>query len=234
MAVITRREWAGRGAKRLAIIPAPQAVPPPVTPTTWYDPSDLSTLTLSGDQVTQINDKTAGGKNASGGTGMYLARQRTGPLRPVLSLTGGGLWTTSISASDISSSAFFVVCQVNLGASRAIASSSSNGGIDFYPFTDGTLKIDKKGIVNMGQTTAAITAGTPCVIGYSLSSSAVTQYINTTSDTDAHAQTLTAALTFNMLAWTGWVGEMLFYDTTLNGTDSLAVVNYLIAKWGIA
>lgn len=199
----------------------------------WYDSSDYSSLRVSANSVTTMVDKAGSGVNATGGSRILLMRQYERELGALaMSLLG---FTTTLSASDISSSAFFVGCpdQFPGGGLIMVQSTGGIGGIDFYLNSSGQLVLDKSGVANIGTTTFATSAGIPAVYGYRLSAGDVVLSINALSETDVHAQTLTASRTVALWpSWSGWVSEAIFYDTTLSTGDANSVIAYLMNKWG--
>ena len=212
---------------------------PPVTPTTWYDPSDLSTLTRSNDSVTQMNDKTAGGLNATASSGILLGRQHSKPKRPILQMHTGGM-STGMSGADISSSFFCVACLSQVGGTGRLMFDSTTSGLEFYVGVSGNLIVDKAQQNGLGNTAFTYTAGKPAVFGCAISGTAVTQYLwmiggSLQSETDTYGAIGFGAVGSPVLFsnWIGWFGESMQFDTTLSSGDATLVATYLATKWGI-
>lgn len=232
----------------------PNAKPPrlsgPTTPpvsgyVAWYDFSDLATLTHSGQRLTAVNDKSSGGFNLSLGAGdIWTSRLLTRPRRAVALFPGTGYFqnTSSGIVSDFTSSYFVVACVPNFSAFYNLIGPSGTGGVSFrVNQTTGALETDKSGNAVLGvQGNASAVALTPFVATSLVSATASTHYLNRTSETDAHAQTPTAGRTLRVGAdsggsiFKGWMGEVIIYDTTLSSGNAESVIDYLMAKWGIA
>lgn len=257
MAAITRRrEWVGRGVKRyMEILPPPFGKVPPVAGyTSWFDGDDLSTFTLvGGSMVNQWSDKGSGANHATPPSDIrtpVLARHLTlFRGRPALRFLGpqgvnGAVLSSNASASDMSQTAFVVGMTETLDPTGTLLGCQSDGGNRFKFTTAGFLATDKADLAAVGeQSNASITVGTPFVAVQALTASDVTHYLNGVSETDAHAQTFTAARTLQIggstsigsgnASYTGWICEIIIYDTTLNSTDIASVAAWLRSKWAV-
>lgn len=246
MTVTRRREWTGNGAKRLGVIAPPRFGPPPISGAVgWYDFSDVATLTLSGQLISAIADKSGNGNNGTGQSGVYRGVDPdTGRHVGVFGLSSQV--DLAVSASDRTSTAFFVAMLKTLSQTAALMGPGSDGANEFRVNTSGnleTLRADIAGLATQGN--AAVTAGVPFVACQLVTATDITHYLNTTSETDANATGFTAGQVLRLGRaptvgagggdpWGGWIGEVLLYDTSLSGADALATVNYLRSKWGIS
>lgn len=254
MATVTRRrEWVGKGAKRLGNIPpSPVGLPPVSGYVAWYDFSDLSTLTVSGQLVTAVADKSASGFNLSGTGAPSVAFDYT-TGRAVVRLQFRDHFTNdSVGMSDRTFSAFVVGMLPSLSSSVSstftlLAPGNGDGGNQFrVESTSGqlrTLKADLSGIGQQGN--AAVTAGVTFVAGQVLTATDVTHYMGTTSETDSDSTTFTGGLTLSigqfpsafqadLHQFYGWLGEVVIYDTSLSSGNALSVIAYLKTKWAVA
>lgn len=212
-----------------------------------YDPSEITKMTISAGLATTWGDRT-GSFDASGANSpRYSIPVSFFNYLPAVYTNGTANFTSSASTSDMSSSGFFVGRLDALSAYYAMISSNADGGLEFrVDQTTGQLtlnKLDVAQIATGNSTPLQVTAATPFVAGYVLTSSDCTLYLNTQSETDAHAQTLTASRTLvigrsptnatSVSNWVGWIGEIVMYDVSLTSTQALEVIAYLMRKWAI-
>lgn len=236
-----------------ALVRAPRAMVPPVaSPAAWYDASDLDTLTLSDGFVSAWADKSGNALDAAASGSMPVVgtpeSQRTAVLfRPLESNTS---FSSSLGLSDMSFSAFVVGCAYSLSGNGSPFGPNADGGLQCEILSTGVIQWTKSDNVVIGnQSNSGVTAGVPFVVGACLSAGSIDMYFATAAggvvtETDSHGQTLSASRTLVIGRvpalfsgpenWRGWLGELLFYDTTLGSTDALATVNYLMSKWGIS
>lgn len=226
------------------ILDGRSAVGPPVPGYIgWWDAADVSSLTVGGGTVSQWNDKSGNG---------YHLTQATGGFQPAYSRTINGITVLEFDGSDdlmlgncprsdISSTTFVVALLDNFSAHRTLVTSHDDGGLQFrVAQTSGQLASIKEGIGTIGQQgNATATAGVAFAGAAIVTASDVTHNLNGTSETDAHAQTLTGGRTMRIGSRSngvedmdGLIGEIIIYDTALGSTDVNNVMAYLKAKWG--
>lgn len=241
--------FGGRGQERYPNAKRPRIEGPTVPPVAgflaWYDFSDVSTLTYSGQRVTAANDKSANALHLSLGAGdLWLSALPYGQGRACILFPSTGYFqnTSTTVVSDFTSSYFVVGCIPNLSLTYYMIGPSGTGGVSFrVNATSGQLETAKAGLAALGvQSNASVTALTPFVGASVVSATNVTQYLNLTSETDAHGQTPTAGRTLRVgvseggtLPFKGWMGEVVIYDSTLSSGDAESVIKYLMAKWSI-
>jgi hypothetical protein len=199
-------------------------------------------------RISAITDKGSGGNNLSvtGNPGYGILPNLFGG-RPAIffSSTSALQFSSSVSMSDVTSSAFIVGCVSVFATARVLVACNADGGHEFSVNGSGLLTLNKSDLASYGQmSTPAVTVGVPFVAGYCLSASDVTFWNNLSSETDAHAQTPTAARTLvvgrvpangtTTGEFFGYIGEIVMYDTTLSSGNAQAVVGYLMSKWGIS
>jgi hypothetical protein len=249
--ILTERlgELGGRGMRRYPDLhpgrpKGPSAVPPVSGYIAWYDPSDTATLTRTGQIVTTWGDKSASGFNLTPASTFFHASVPVDSPRGLATIgfqQATLFSSTSVSRSDITSSAFVVTMVPNIASGRMLCGASGSGGNEFYVSNSGRLTTDKGGIAAIAsQSNATVTLGTPFVAGQVLSATDCVQYLNLTSESDAHSQTFTAARTLQVggsvssASMMGWIGEIVLYDVTLSDSDAQLVIKYLMSKWGIS
>lgn len=213
----------------------------------WYDPSDAANVTMSGGKVSSLTDKSGTGNTATA-TNPVLLGVPPSMRRPMLAFVSDRYFDAAVSMSDVTSSGFIVAMVADLVGYRCLlGQTGGSGGIAFrINQTTGKVNMDKSETATIGTNDAfPVSAGTPFVAGYLLGSSSVTIYNNLSSETDAHAQSLTAGRTLrfgrngnvfggNEDFMVGWVGEIIMYSDTLSSGDAAKVIGYLMSKWGIA
>lgn len=247
-AAAVRRGWEGKGIRRLAPLPGyPQTTPPISGYDAWYDPSDLATVTSSAGRISAIADKGSGGNNltANGNPGLGILPNFLGGQPGIyFSNTTAQQFSSNRTMSDITSSAFCVGILNAFAAARVFVAPNNDGGLEFSINNSGLVTLNKSDNALIAQmSTPAVSVGVPFVTGYACGTSDCTLYLNLSSETDSHAQTLTAARTLivgrvpNNATTTGeffgYMGEIVMYPTQLSSGDALAVIGYLMSKWGI-
>lgn len=247
------RGWEGRGPRRLGQVPPfPQMTPPVAGYIAHYDPSDVSTVTVSAaGLITALADKV-GSFNSTAVVGFPTLIKVPGLFndRPIMNFEGAATSiATGVGMSDTTMSVF-AVC-------RCLANAASRNPCVVGPSADDALEIrinnaaaDLKitaleaDVLVLGDNDAfPITLGTPFVMGCLLSATDVTLYNNLNGETDAVVAAFTAGRTLvigraptvagDTERWLGQIGELIFYGTTLSGADALLNINYLMSKWGI-
>lgn len=242
-----RREWVGKGAKRLQVIPAPLFAKPPVAGYVgWFDLSDESTLTLAGSLITTVADKSGNGNNATGTNNPIVARDPTLGRLVAFFCNTAQLDVPTISASDRTASLFVVAMLRTLAANATLVGPGGDGGTQLRVSSTGKLTVNKADVSLIAtQDNATVSEGVPFVAGMSMTATDCTLYTNTTSETDSNSTALTAGQIYrigrspSLVAnsgeiWNGWIGEVIMYDTSLSSGDALATIGYLMSKWGIA
>lgn len=214
----------------------------------WYDLSDISSLTLSGQLISSVADKSGTGNTATGTNNPMLGID-PGTDRPVMVCTPTGQLDTNVSASDRTSTVFFVAMARIVTASGALYGPGSDGAIELRINSSGQLETLRADVASLAaQSNASVTAGVPFVAAQLITDTDITHYLrtggSTTSEQDANSTAVTAGQVVRIgrsptvgssgEPWTGWIGEALFYDTSLTGTQVTDTIDYLRTKWGIA
>jgi hypothetical protein len=205
----------------------------------WYDPSDLTAMTRTGQAVTALLDKSGNGMTLSVGSavGEPLVAAQSVPQRLAIPHRAFATWSSNASLSDITMSAFIVACQTYSGAAaRIFINPSTSGGFQWYIGAGGNLITDSAGTVNLGSTVATITLGTPFVAGVTLTQTACRQYINLVGETDTYGSTSFGTgrtMQVGAASWCGWTGEILLYSDTKTNIEAESIISYLMSKWGV-
>lgn len=230
-------------------------VEPPVAGYTgWWDASDLASLTLDGGRVTTWNDKSGGGFHATGAAGLKPVLVRPVGLfnnRPVLAFgggtqTGSTQMTSGFGVSDMTASFFIAALVLNLSQAGTLVGPNNDGGWSIRAnVTTGLIESSKSDNATLGTlSTPATVPGVPFVVGGVLAATSITHYLNAAAgETDAHAQTLTAARTLvigsaptlaspNQLS--GFIAEIVAFGTSLSSGDAALMQAYLMNKWAIS
>ena len=247
------RSWEGRGPKRLGLVPPfPQQTPPVAGYVAHYDPSDLSTVTRgAGGLVTALADKT-GSFSSTSVTGAVFCFPLTDRFHGRTALFFPNTIAhinTGMSMSDITCSVFVVGNIVTAtGILPTLVGPNADGGLTMrVNNAAGDLKLyaASADVADLGDNDVnLVTVGTPFVFGLLLQANQGIFYNNLDSETDANAvSSFTAARTLAIGAaptvtggtsrMYGWVGESVFYDSTLSSGDASATIGYLMSKWGI-
>lgn len=212
----------------------------------WYD---ASTLGLSnGASVTTLVDSKTGAPNSmtvgTGVAGTYVTPAQNN--KGTISFNGTNQWYTSngSTASTFPYTIAAVISVPNYTASATIIGPSDLGGLQLQiAATTGFLALNKSNVANIGTTAVAIGTAAYHVVIATVSSAAYALYIDsaTASASGAHAQTLTAARTFQVAVqtnaavagekFTGNIGEIQIYNSVLNSSDITGLYGYLKGKW---
>lgn len=205
----------------------------------YYDPTDTSTWTGTGQAVSALTDKSGNGNTLSVGSAVGEPMMMPSATQTSLSIPcrATATWVSNASLSDISMTAFIVACATYYGGSaRIMINPSASGGFQFYVSAAGLLTTDSAGVANLGSMTIGPTLGTPFVAASILTSTTCRQYLNLTGETDAFGATsFTGGRTLQVSAgsWVGWIGKVLIYDTTLSNADAETTISYLMTDYGI-
>jgi hypothetical protein len=213
----------------------------------WLDASDVSTKTLNVTNVTQWNDKSGNGYNASQATASQQPANNGTGINSRQTITFDGtndrfdLPNASVLANNAPFSFFALVKPSIVAAEHTIFSAGTNanyihlgivGTIFFYDQSSTTI------VATGGLTT--LSSGT-AYIYYAQATSSVSLYLNGTIDIPDDPIT-TAAIpndersiggpTSGFTPWAGDIAEVVVYNVALNSAERTIVGSYLAAKWG--
>lgn len=239
---------------------------PPITSTLnrWYDASDLASLTLSGDKVSQWSDKSGNGIHVTNGT---ASQQPTLILNSIAEnrhavlfndATGDNLKSTTQPTSGSSSGTIFFVGRTDAYGTDQTAvswgtSNSVGAGISLL-FT-GSANSDRASSWAWGYAGslagnyafgANSHAGELNVVAGTFAGTALTIRINETDNVSNTAAGSSVAsnsefylgwLTnpwYDTYGYNGIICEVLVYTSALSLANQQSVVAWLKSKWGIA
>lgn len=205
----------------------------------WYDASDTASITKSGDQVTQINDKSGNGHHATNGTSTGPdSGTRTQNSLNVLdfggfeylqtSAFGGGALSQpntiiAVGAHD-TTAAQYLVDGIAFGQRNMILQSSGYFRIGAPTFLQGPARDANfhvfKGIFNDTGSKISVDDGA-----------------DTTGAASTNGLTgLTIGATYGLGVFgshNGPIGEIEVYDGTVSDAELTQRIEYLMTKWGI-
>jgi hypothetical protein len=218
----------------------------------WFDASDSSTITFSsGSNVSSWRDKSINVSSTTSVAGTNVFTQNAMNGRPAILLNGSSSFTGSTTGSGNTLAVCIVATQSNTCASDGGLVCFGRAG--FRDWDDnGSLAITKKAadsgqmvstrvlnsqIVNTG-------VSTPFIYVLVFDGTYVNSYLNGTiqtptnisrSGTFAYTQYKigTRAGNDGDIFWTGFIGEVLVYNTGLTTSQRQQVEGYLAEKWGL-
>ncbi len=217
----------------------------------WFDPSDGSTLTLSGSTITALSDKSGQGNH-------LVARGSGGPTlvtwsgRDALSyVSGQGLGTPATNAGagidQISYAVVWAAAATGQGsfttAPCMITAANAGAPIDHWDNGGGNIWF---GVHNYPPTSGGWlpirTRTVPTVGVWQASRAGMTQYLGTTQ-VGAYAgsppwqpggRLCLGIREDGATTWAGYIGEAVVWTGPIADPDRIAVTNYLSTRWGIA
>jgi len=226
----------------------------------WYDANNIGTLfqdTGGTVPVAANNDPVGDWHDANGG--LKEMEQATAGLRPLYktNILGGKpgikfdgsddvlVWSSVLSTANMDQSTVFLVLSGwTTGTYQGILGSTLPAGNDSYYLR--ISDVDKAsfvhaGVAEIGVSTAAYsTAGAVIGLAYSDASSYAFYTGRTANGNGATAASISAASTIVgaqdggvVERYTGYIHEILIYDSVLNATKIDNNARYLLNKWGL-
>lgn len=203
----------------------------------WLDAADKNTLTLSGSNVTQWNDKSGNANHASGGTSPTYTTN-------AVVFNGTTHYLTTPYSASLSIETFYFVGTLtgstSAGDYHTIVASSANGGR--HVFTGGTALFVNSQNVQAGPTGGTITANQITLFQYNRSlGNAISLLLNGNSIATGSLNAYTTGLTTWIGRWPGsttqnWEGsihEIIGYNRALSVGERQLIEGYLAQKWGL-
>lgn len=204
----------------------------------WLDAADSTTLTLSGSNVTQWNDKSGNGRNAAStsadatfsNSGLLFSNNfytTTYPANPV----NETFFTIFTTASTLNSSSNGLIGSQNGGRVILVGhgGNSNQFGVNASGVSSGagitglTTSTRFLGIIQISNTTST---------SASLNGGSLTAPVTITAFT-AGTTTTIGRETSTQYAFNGIVHELLAYSAVLTTTERQQVEGYLADKWGL-
>ena len=206
----------------------------------WLDAADLTTITQSGGAVSQWNDKSGNGNNAVQATSANqpISGTITQNGLNVLNLTGKTMTYPTISLTTMT--VFCVYRQLDFTSYRQPL---SVGAFAFFYAHGGTVGIGRLGATDeasadwstYGLNTSAYTiyGGTVSISG----STTTNLYFNGTNAASNTVNSSGGVVRYEIgrseLINSGYIAEIILYNTVLTATQRQSVESYLAQKWGL-
>ena len=225
----------------------------------WWDPSDSATVTTASGAVSQLNDKSGLGRNATQGTANNRPSY-SGTINGKNVMTFDGTndrLVTGLESNTLTGFAtFFCVCQVSSGWSDATANNktplsgrdstvANSYGINLSTISGNLgLNVAWRGLGYNGIDGPTVAKGAPQLLAGTLSTTTRFRRVNGTQANITLAATAgTNAAAGNFLTigedphqsryWSDLIGEILVYDRTLTTDEIKKIEAYLGKKYGI-
>ena len=211
----------------------------------WLDAADQSSMTLSGSSVTQWNDKSGNGGNATRLTGDSYATLTTVSGNRILSFPGANALYRSPMVLTGAAYTIFTI-------SSLLSTGGNGSGYQRMINTDLRIFIGAvNGILGTFSGNGAWNDINPNTPNYTLlgaglqlvtmvvSGSSLIPYINGTAmDTKTGTTTATTVLDIggqqtNAQHWNGYIGDIIVFNTALTTSQRQQVEGYLAHKWGL-
>jgi len=215
----------------------------------WLDGQDLATLfqntsgttpvTTAGQVVQLWKDKSSTANNASSSSSSMTYAQNS-IYFPGSQSTGLSLNASLLPNGTSDSTWFFVINTTTTATGVFFAAGSSGSSLRQFYLLSGNLQADESGVVGISGTTAANTGSN--VIFSCLESQSTT----TLTGWQNGAQFATKTFTFNIgtagatigtdigsFIYTGYVSEILCFNTSVSATQRQQVEAYLAKKWNV-
>lgn len=205
----------------------------------WFDAADASTVTLVNDAVSQWNDKSGNGRNASQSTANNrptYADTRNG--RSVITFNGTSHTLTTGSFTQNQPSTMFLVA-------RWASNASGTGGNAVDGFLSNRAGLYRRTTNNWGMFAGTeLFSGTPDTNWhqfagiYNSTSSALRVDGSQLTSGNVGSQNVTSGLALGSYNGTtsffgGSIAEMLFYGGALSASQISSVERYLRSKWAL-
>jgi len=203
----------------------------------WLDAADATTLTLSGSNVTQWNDKSGNGRNATGGVSPTFSNSG-------VVFNGANTYLATTYSAVPTAETFFCVATWTGSASRnyCIIGTSATNGRNFNILPTGgsnTIKWDKWGVAGYAYT-GGVQSNVPFLAsGFFTGSNGQTTLNGGTSstiDSFSFSGTGTTNIGTGVLGdyYQGTINEIVIYNTVLTSTQRQQIEGYLAWKWGLS
>jgi hypothetical protein len=203
----------------------------------WLDSADARSLTLSGSNVTQWNDKSGNANHASGGVSPTYTTN-------AVVFDGTTQYLTSPYSASLTTETFFMV-GTNTGSTatniaHTITGASVDGGKHLFTFGT-TLNVNSQNVA-AGPSGGTVATNQRMMYQYNRTiGNVVTLLLNGTSVASASLGAYVAGTTTWIGRWPGtttdnWQGsmhEIIGFNKTLSISENQLVEGYLSTKWGI-
>jgi hypothetical protein len=188
----------------------------------WFDAADQTSITRSGQNVTQLLDKSGNSNNGTpSGTVTYVNN--------TVNVTNGVINTPYTASPTIET--VFVVVNLPSGQNQPILDSTTSGGRQLYG-SNSRMFLSSVNVNTFIQGTKAIPSNTPILYDYTFTSSQIVEYFNGGVD-----NSVTGSFTFSGTGTTRiggpLISEIIFFNRALTTTERQAIEGYLAWKWNL-
>jgi len=213
----------------------------------WLDAADKSSMTFSGSNITQWNDKSGNGYNATVAPGYTAAIYSDAYSAVEFTSSADNAYVTSYPADPVSETMFVVANNPSPSGNNNIIIGGSFGarslGFGFNP--QNSLAYLNNQVVWLASTGAdTYTSGTTALMtGYttatgnnsniSINGGAITSF-NSEYSFQNGTTYLGADTTSPFYYYVGYAMEIIFFNRVLTNTEILQVQSYLAHKWNIS
>ena len=206
----------------------------------WLDAADLTSLTVSGGAVSQWNDKSGNANNATQSTSgnQPTSGSITQNGLNVLNLTSKTMTYPTISLTTMT--VFCVYRQLDFTSYRQPL---SVGAFAFFYANGGTVGIGRLGVTDevlANYSTYGLTSSVYTIYGGTVSISGSTttnMYFNGTNVASNTVNSSGGVVRYEIgrseLTNSGYIAEVLLYNSVLSQTNRQTVESYLAQKWGL-
>lgn len=209
--------------------------------TVWYDASDSSTVTLSSGKVSQINDKSGNGRNATQSTAgnQPVIASAVQNSRDALKFYDDATadWLT-VPSTGVTAQPYTIFSAVRFGATGSEVLFMNSSGITYQDTVTATAYV-----LYAGTTLAAGTSGSWAVFGGTFNGTSSSISNNGTVTTGNAGTGVISGATTRIgqrtdattgVEFRGWLGEFLIINGTLATTNRQKLEGYLAQRWGLA
>jgi hypothetical protein len=206
----------------------------------WLDAADASTLTLSGSNVTQWNDKSGNGRNGTA----FNSSPTYSSSKKSIDFDGTQGLTTSLTASTNIESGFVVASFTNVTlVNTMLGCYESTGGRQFRVYAQ-QINTIKQGISNVLSTGATLSNNITYLCEYTNNGTTLNHYLTGSSYASGTSVAYNAGLTTaigsrfdssnpSSESMRGSIFEILIFNSDLSTSQRQQVEGYLASKWGL-
>jgi hypothetical protein len=247
--------FSGFGGSGIVIIRYPTSFTPTLISgiSHWFDATDSSTITLSSGYLTQWNDKSGGGRNLSAVSGLANATVSSAFQNGlnVFNFSGNGLYRSAANNTPYPLEAYIIVALKSLTTHVDVLGMGDTATDSFnsLTFSEHTASRWHNGSSSFTRTPNCVSPTNETSTGFLLIQWSIannnflirrngTQLVQTAS----YTYTLPSGSVFqigfryppsNSANFSGYIGELVVFNTQLGTTSRQQIEGYLAWKWGI-
>ena len=222
----------------------------------WFDGTDSSTITLSSGSLTQWNDKSGNGRNLTAVSGYANATVSSAFQNGlnVFNFSGNGLYRTAGSAVVYPQDCYIVVALKSTTAHVDVLGMGDTGNDNFNSLTFGEYSASRwhNGSSGFARTPNCVSSTTETSTSFLLMQWSIAnnnfllrrngvQLVQTASYTYGFSNSATSIFQIgfrhtNTTAanFSGYIGEIIVFNSQLGTTQQQQVESYLAQKWGLS